>query len=73
MKNWWVIVMLKRAFDLLVKIRWLKTIDKECNKYTKLKKKLSAQQFIVNALIEAYSKVYGEDLRKPQGLVGEDK
>lgn len=73
MKNWWVIVMLKRTFDLLVKIRWLKTIDKECNKYTKLKKKLSAQQFIVNALIEAYSKIYGEDLRKPQGLAGEDQ
>ena len=64
--------MLKRAFDLLVKMRWLKMIDKECNKYTKLKKNLSAQQFIVNALIEAYSKVYCEDLRKPQELLGKD-
>ena len=64
--------MLKSTFDLLVKMRWLKMIDKECNKYTKLKKKLSAQQFIVKALIEAYLKVYDEDFRKPQELVGED-
>lgn len=64
--------LIKRSFDLWCKMRWLKMIDKECNKYTKLKKKLSAQQFIVNALTEAYLKVYGENLRKPQETVGED-
>ena len=63
---------IKRSFDLLAKIRWLKFIDKECNKYQKLKSKLAKQQFIVNALIEAHSKVYGEDLRKPKEMVGDD-
>ena len=64
--------LLKETIDLWRKMRWLKLINKECDKYQKLKSTLSKQQFIVNALIEAYSKVYGEDLRKPQELVGED-
>lgn len=64
--------MLKRTFYFIAKMRWLKTIDKECNKYNKLKKKLLKQQLIVNAFIEAYSKVYGEDFRKPKEMVGED-
>ena len=64
--------MLKRTFNFLAKMRWLKTIDKECNKYNKLKSKLLKQQFIVNALTEAYSKVYGEDFRKHKEKVGED-
>ena len=65
--------LLKESFGIWRKMRWLKIINKECDKYKKLKSKLSAQQFIVNALIEAYSKVYGEDLRKTKEMVGEDK
>lgn len=57
--------LLKRSFDLFVKKRWLKTIDKECDKYNKIKSKLYRQQYVVHALMKEYKKLYGEDLRKP--------
>lgn len=57
--------LLKRSLELFVKNRWLKTIDKECDKYNKIKSKLSCQQYVVNSLLEEYKKIYGEDLRTP--------
>ena len=57
--------LLKQSFELFVKKRWLKTIDKECNKYKKLKSKLFRQQYVVNSLLAEYKKKYGEDLRTP--------
>lgn len=58
--------LLKQSFELFVKNRWLKTIDKECDKYNKIKSKLSCQQYVVNSLLAEYKKKYGEDLRTPQ-------
>ena len=58
--------LLKQSFELFVKKRWLKTIDKECDKYKKLKSKLFRQQYVVNSLLAEYKKKYGEDLRPPQ-------
>lgn len=58
--------LLKQSFELFVKNRWLKTIDKECNKYNKTKSKLSRQQYVVNSLLAEYKKKYGEDLRTPK-------
>lgn len=55
--------LLKQSFELFVKKRWLKIIDKECDKYNKIKSKLSCQLCIVNALLERYKEIYGEDLR----------
>jgi len=55
--------LLKQSFELFVKNRWLKTIDKECDKYNKIKSKLSRQQYVVNSLLAEYKKIYGEDLR----------
>lgn len=63
--------LLKRTFELLVKKRWLKTIDKECDKYNKIKSKLSRQQYVVNALLERYKEIYGEDLCTPKERGGE--
>ena len=63
--------LLKRTFELLVKKRWLKTIDKECDKYNKIKSKLSRQQYVVNALLERYKEIYGEDLCTPRERGGE--
>ena len=63
--------LLKRSFELFVKKKWLKTIDKECDKYNKLKSKLSRQQYVVNSLLEEYNKIYGEDLRTPKERGGE--
>ena len=63
--------LLKRSFELFVKTRWLKTIDKECDKYNKIKNKLSCQQYVVNSLLAEYKKIYGEDLRTPKERGGE--
>ena len=58
--------LLKQSFELVVKNGWLKTIDKECDKYDKIKRKLFRQQYVVNSLLAEYKKKYGEDLRTPQ-------
>lgn len=58
--------LIKRSFELFIKKRWLKTIDKEIDKYNKLKIKLSWQHYVVNALLEEYKKKYSENLRTPQ-------
>ena len=56
--------LLKKRFELFVKMRWLKTINKETNKYEKLKAKSIRQIYVVNALLKEYKEKYGEDLRK---------
>lgn len=63
--------LLKRSFELFVKKRWLKTIDKETDKYNRIKSKLFRQQYVVNALLAEYKKIYGEDLRTPKERGGE--
>ena len=63
--------LLKQSFELFIKKRWLKTIDKECDKYNKIKRKLSRQQYVVNSLLAEYKKIYGEDLRTPKERGGE--
>lgn len=55
--------LLKESFELFCKKNWLRTIDKECDKYNKLKSKLNQQQYVVNALIKRYKELYSEDLR----------
>ena len=59
--------LLKKEFELFVKMRWLKTIDKETDKYKKLKSKSNRQLYVVNALLKKYNEIYGEDLRKKVG------
>jgi hypothetical protein len=56
--------LLKKRFELFVKMRWLKTINKETDKYKKLEEKSNSQLYVVNALLKEYYKKYGEDLRK---------
>jgi hypothetical protein len=63
--------LLKRSFELFVKKRWLKIIDKECDKYNKIKSKLFRQQYVINSLLAEYKKIYGEDLRTPKERGGE--
>ena len=52
--------LLKRSFELFVKNRWLKIIDKECDKYNKIKNELSRQQYVVNSLLAEYKKNMGK-------------
>ena len=59
--------LLKQRFDLFVKMRWLKTINKETDKYKKLEEKSNRQLYVLNALLKRYHEIYGEDLRKGKG------
>lgn len=61
----------KKRFELFVRMRWLKTINKETNKYEKLKAKSIRQIYVVNALLKEYKEKYGEDLRKEKSKGGE--
>ena len=61
--------LLKESFDLSIKMRWVKAIDKELNKYnrinkkrTKLSNELRKQKYIIDAMIKRYNEIYGEDL-----------
>ena len=56
--------LLKKEFELFVKTRWLKAIDKETDKYRKMINKSNRQLHVVKALLEKYYEIYGEDLRK---------
>ena len=59
--------LLKKRFDLFVRMRWLKTINKETDKYKKLEEKSNRQLYVLNALLKRYHEIYGEDLRKGKG------
>lgn len=58
--------LLKRRFELFVQMRWLKTIDKETDKYKRLAEKSNRQLHVVNELLKEYHKIYGENLRKAE-------
>lgn len=52
--------LLKRSFDLWVKKRWLKEIDRAADSYNKSKDKLQRDTHVVSVLIEEYNKLYPE-------------
>jgi len=54
----------KRSFDLWVKKRWLKEIDRAVERYKKASDKASRERYVLNKLLEEYSKIYGDDLCK---------
>lgn len=54
----------KRSFELWVKKRWLKEIDRAIDRYKKTYAKATREHYVMNKLIEEYKKIYGEDLRK---------
>lgn len=55
--------LIKRFIILCVKNYKIKFIDKQCDKYFKIKTKLDVQQYFVNELIDRFEKEYGENLR----------
>jgi hypothetical protein len=55
--------LLKKEFELFVKMRWLKTINKEIENYEKLKEKTDRQLYVLNELVKEYRNIYGENLR----------
>lgn len=46
------------------KMRWLKRIDKEIDRYNRLKQKMNRQRYIIKQLSEGYTETYGENLLK---------
>lgn len=55
--------LLKQSFELTVRTRWLKTIDKEVNKRNKLKIKLDTSQYIIDELVKEYEKKYNDKIK----------
>ena len=56
--------LLKSSFDLWVKKRWLKEIDKALTNYQKSKDKAKRDYYVLAKLLDEYKKIYNEDLRK---------
>jgi hypothetical protein len=56
--------LLKQSFDLWVKKRWLKEIDRAVDRYKKAHDKATRERYVLNKLLEEYKKTYGEELRK---------
>lgn len=58
--------MIKKSFDLWVKMRWLKTIDKEVKKRRKYFFKFKRQEYVVNKLVEEYNNLYADSKLKSE-------
>lgn len=63
--------LMKKKFDLWCQKRWLKAIDKETNKYRKLKTKLSIQRSVIKALLDRYEELYEEDKQESNTDTGD--
>lgn len=46
------------------KMRWMKRIDKEIDRYNRLKQKMNRQRYIIKQLSDGYTETYGETLFK---------
>ena len=67
--------LIKETFDFLVRVRWLKEINKACDKYVNFKEKvdkrhkkdqekLNRYSYVANTMIQEYRDRYGmEDFR----------
>lgn len=58
--------LLKERFELFVKMRWLKTIEKETDKLHKLRSKTKRQRYVLRKLVEKYNELYREDPLTPE-------
>lgn len=52
--------LLKQRFELWIKMRWIKTIDKENKKRRKYFFKYKRQEYVVDKLVEEYNKLYAD-------------
>ena len=58
--------LLKRQFELWVKMRWLKIIDKEIKKRRKYFFKYKRKEYVVNKLVEEYNNLYADSKIKSE-------
>ena len=52
----------KRSFDLWVKKRWLKEIDRAVDRYKKTYAKADREHYVMQALIRRYNEIYNDNL-----------
>ena len=52
--------LLKQRFELWIKMRWLKSIDKEVKKRRKYFFKYKRQEYVVDKLVDEYNKIYAD-------------
>lgn len=62
----------ERFVNLSIQSYEIKYIDKQCDKYFKIKAKLEGQRCFVNELIDRYKKKYGIDLHTLEEGGGEN-
>ena len=55
---------IKRTFNIWCKMRWLKRIDREIERYNHLKQKMKRQHYVIKQLSEGYNETFGEKLFK---------
>ena len=56
--------LIKKSFDLWVRTRWLKMIDKEIKKRDELLSRYNRQKCVVSELYKRYCELYPEMLSK---------
>lgn len=49
------------AFEILVKERWIKYIDKEAEKLNRMTRKAKRQAYVVCRMVDEYNKIYPEE------------
>ena len=49
---------LKERFDLWIKMRWLKAINKEVDKYNKISNKAKRQSYVVHSMWRRFNELY---------------
>ncbi len=59
--------LIKKSFDLWVKMRWLKIIEKETKKRDKLLSRYNRQKYVVSELLKEYFELYPETFMERSG------
>lgn len=54
--------LIKESFDLWVRSRWLKEIDRAANRLKKAQAKVSTEQYAIKALIQRYNEIYDDPI-----------
>lgn len=53
--------LIKKTLDLSIKKHWLKTIDREANRYNRLINRANIQARVVHSIVNKYNGLYPED------------
>jgi hypothetical protein len=54
--------LLKRSFDLWVEKRWLREIERTCDRHKRLVFKANREYHALSALVKRYNEIYNQNL-----------